>query len=64
MKWLVEQGYLQRVPLTGQEDIFQINPEKVREAKGLIDERHDGRGPNSRKIRSATRRRVGKGNRE
>ena len=48
LKWLVEQGYLQRVPVKGLEDIFQINPGKVREAKVFINEQQDDVDPTTK----------------
>jgi hypothetical protein len=44
LTWLVEQGYLRRIPMPGIEGIFQINPEKVREARDFINAGQDERG--------------------
>jgi hypothetical protein len=36
VKWLVKEGYLQRIPVQGIEDIFKINPGKAQDAEDFI----------------------------
>ena len=45
LQWLVEEGYLRKIPAAGVEDIFRINPAKTRQAKSFLDERPNGENP-------------------
>lgn len=38
IRWLLAQGYLQEVPVPGTEHIFQLNPEKRKDAELFLKE--------------------------
>jgi len=43
LRWLIAEGYLHRVPVEGLEEIFKLNPEKIRDAQDFIGRRQDGK---------------------
>jgi hypothetical protein len=45
VRWLIAEGYLNRASTEGPDEIFQLNPEKIREAQAFIAGREEGQDP-------------------